>query len=253
MSALLPDAPWYVLAAVPFVILAGYIMFGATGFGFVDHFSSRACPLVSADVCGAADHGARLCRDDQREFSSVAPRRFRRVATHCAGNAHRDRGGYDGTVQAAAWAGAVGVGPVRHGVRHSFVRWGTTRVEGGASFWAWPVGIVGGMFSAVFGTGGPIYIVYLAARIHDKTALRATMSLMITISVILRTTVFIVTGLLLQLPVVAAAIVLLPLMFIGYYLGNRVHHALSRAGVMKVIAVLLVVNGASLIVRAFAM
>ena len=116
-----------------------------------------------------------------------------------------------------------------------------------------PVGVVGGMFSAVFGTGGPIYIVYLAARIHDKTALRATMSLMITISVILRTTVFIVTGLLLQLPVVAAAIVLLPLMFIGYYLGNRAHHALSRTGVMKVIAVLLVVNGASLIVRALAM
>ena len=119
--------------------------------------------------------------------------------------------------------------------------------------WAWPVGLVGGMFSAVFGTGGPIYMVYLSARIHDKTTLRATSSLIVTVSVVLRTTVFIVTGLLLKLPVVVAAIVLLPLMFAGYYLGNRAHHALSRAGVMKVIAVLLVINGASLIVRAFGM
>ena len=33
LAAWLPDAPWYVLAAIPFVIVAAYTVFGATGFG----------------------------------------------------------------------------------------------------------------------------------------------------------------------------------------------------------------------------
>ena len=33
LAALLPDVPWYVLALVPFVIVAAYTVFGATGFG----------------------------------------------------------------------------------------------------------------------------------------------------------------------------------------------------------------------------
>jgi uncharacterized membrane protein YfcA len=105
----------------------------------------------------------------------------------------------------------------------------------------------------MFGTGGPIYMIYLAARIDDKTALRATSSLLVTISVLIRTGVFVGTGLLLKAPVLVAAAVLLPLMFAGYYAGNRLHFALSRAGVLKLIAGLLAVNGVSLVVRAVAL
>jgi uncharacterized membrane protein YfcA len=253
MSALLPDVPWYVLVAVPFVILAGYIVFGATGFGSsiisvpaLAHWFplTFAVPLITALDCAATiNASSRQWRHaDFGELRRIVPAMLIGIAVGTTVLFRLPRG--PALLALGLFVMAYGIYSLVGGRRE----WKAAR-----SFWAWPVGVVGGMFSAVFGTGGPIYIVYLAARIHDKTALRATMSLMITISVILRTTVFIVTGLLLQLPVVAAAIVLLPLMFIGYYLGNRAHHALSRAGVMKVIAVLLVVNGASLIVRAFAM
>ena len=43
-----------------------------------------------------------------------------------------------------------------------------------AAGWAAPLGTVGGVFSALFGTGGPIYAIYLARRLPDKGRLRGT-------------------------------------------------------------------------------
>jgi len=73
---------------------------------------------------------------------------------------------------------------------------------------------------------------------------------LVTISVLIRTAVFVATGLLLHAPLLVAAAALLPVMLAGYFLGNRLHFALSRAGVMRLIALLLVGNGALLVVRA---
>jgi hypothetical protein len=42
-------------------------------------------------------------------------------------------------------------------------------------------------------------------------------------------------------------------MLAGYFLGNRLHHALSRGRVIHLIAALLVANGALLVVRALAL
>ena len=49
--------------------------------------------------------------------------------------------------------------------------------------WAWPLGFAGGVFSVLFGTGGPIFMIFLAARIHDKSRLRATSSIVVMVSV----------------------------------------------------------------------
>ena len=37
-----------------------------------------------------------------------------------------------------------------------------------APAWAAPLGTVGGVFSALFGTGGPIYTIYLARRLQER-------------------------------------------------------------------------------------
>jgi hypothetical protein len=39
-------------------------------------------------------------------------------------------------------------------------------------------------------------------------------------------------------------------MVLGLWLGNRLHHALSRGGVLRLIAGLLMINGVALIFRA---
>jgi len=118
---------------------------------------------------------------------------------------------------------------------------------------AWPIGIVGGNFSMLFGTGGPVYMVYLSARITDKASLRATSAMIVTVSVWIRLALFVGTGLLLNTPLLLWVLVLLPLMVVGLRLGNRLHHALSGRGILRLIAALLLINGVALLVRAIGM
>jgi uncharacterized membrane protein YfcA len=46
------------------------------------------------------------------------------------------------------------------------------------------------------------------------------------------------------------AALMIPAMLVGLRLGNRLHHALSGPGVLRLVALLLVANGALLVVRA---
>jgi uncharacterized membrane protein YfcA len=108
------------------------------------------------------------------------------------------------------------------------------------------------VFSALFGTGGPIYMIFLSARIEDKGTLRATASLMVTLSVWLRIALFAATGVLLHAPLLLLIGALLPVMALGVYLGHRLHQRLSSAGVLRLIAALLVINGVTLLARAVA-
>jgi hypothetical protein len=112
-----------------------------------------------------------------------------------------------------------------------------------------PIGLVGGVFSVLFGTGGPFYMVYLSSRIHDKTALRATSATIVTVSVWIRVGVFLATGLLQHATLLALASLMVPLMAAGLFLGNRLHHALSRVGVLRMIAGMLIGNGVLLVLR----
>ncbi|MDH5246704.1 MAG: sulfite exporter TauE/SafE family protein, partial [Betaproteobacteria bacterium] len=80
----------------------------------------------------------------------------------------------------------------------------------------------------------------------------ATSSIVVTVSVSIRAAVFIATGLLAHAQILLLAGLLVPAMFAGYLLGNRLHHALSRRRVIHLIAALLVANGALLVLRALA-
>jgi len=252
LHAWLPDAPWHVLAAVPFVIVAAYTVFGATGFGssliavpLLAHAFplTFAVPLVTA-LDGAAVVNASLRqwrRADFREIRRLLPTMLIGVALGTTLLVNLPRG---------PALLALGVFVTAYG---TYLLTGRREWKAVRPFWAWPIGLFGGVFSVMFGTGGPIYMIYLAARVADKTALRATSSLLITVSVLVRVTVFVFTGLLLHMPVLVSAAVLVPLMFAGYLIGNRLHFALSRAGVMRLIAALLALNGVLLITRALAM
>jgi len=132
----------------------------------------------------------------------------------------------------------------------AYVLIGARRLRTAPPWLAWPIGIVGGIFSSLFGTGGPVYIVYLSARIPDKSSLRATSAIIVAVSVWIRVGLFIATGLLLNSPLLALVAALLPVMVLGLWLGNRLHHALSGSGVLRLIAALLVGNGIALIIRA---
>jgi len=117
--------------------------------------------------------------------------------------------------------------------------------------WCAPIGLAGGVFSALFGTGGVLFALYNAGRIGDKQALRATNAAMIMLSSLLRVVLFGAAGLLTQEGLLATACVLLPAMLAGTWLGNRLHTAVPAAAVAKAVYALLVIAGLTLLARAF--
>lgn len=118
-----------------------------------------------------------------------------------------------------------------------------------SSRWAGAFGTFGGVFTALFGTGGPIYTIYLARRLPDKTVLRATISGLLFLSALARLVLFTGAGLYAQPQVLPLAAVLLPCALLGLYLGNHLHHRLPQQRVVQLVWVILIVGGAGLMWR----
>jgi uncharacterized membrane protein YfcA len=115
--------------------------------------------------------------------------------------------------------------------------------------WVAPIGLAGGAFSALFGTGGVIFALYNAGRIRDKDELRATNAAMIMFSALLRIVLFVGAGLLAQEGLVATALILAPAMLAGFRLGAGLHARVPAAGVVKAVYALLVIAGLTLLAR----
>jgi uncharacterized protein len=117
--------------------------------------------------------------------------------------------------------------------------------------WAVPAGVVGGIVGALFGMGGPPYVVYITGRIPDPAIQRATISQMVILNVGLRVAAFALTGLLLSRALWIAVMLLLPVAWAGVWVGNRAHVSVAPAVMARVIGAVLFLAGAALIVRTF--
>ncbi|OZA11460.1 MAG: hypothetical protein B7X94_05225 [Hydrogenophilales bacterium 17-62-8] len=116
--------------------------------------------------------------------------------------------------------------------------------------WAAPAALTGGTVGALFGTGGPPYVIYLTHRIRDKSDLRATFSALFFTEGLTRIVSFLVVGLLLSGTVWIAYVAALPVMLGALYLGGRVHVGLSQAQMTRLVGVLLLVSSLSLLFKA---
>ncbi len=119
-------------------------------------------------------------------------------------------------------------------------------------WWSIPTGFSGGLIGALFGTGGPPYVVYLAHRLHDKTQLRGTISGLLMLDGALRVITFLAFGLLLQPDMLSALLMTLPLVGFALYLGNKVHTGISHRQQLMLIGGLLLISGGSLLWKALA-
>jgi uncharacterized protein len=129
------------------------------------------------------------------------------------------------------------------------LRRGTARKLGRR--WAAPAGVLGGIVGALFGMGGPPYVVYITGRIPDPAVQRATISQMVILNVGLRVVAFALTGLLLSRALWIAVMVLLPVAWAGVWVGNRAHVSVRPVTMARVIGAALFLTGAALIVRTF--
>lgn len=116
-------------------------------------------------------------------------------------------------------------------------------------WWALPFGTAGGIFTALFATGGPIYVSYLGMRIVDPKVVRATMAFAIFMLTILRLIFMVAVGLILSLDVLILAAVLAAPLFIGITAGTKFHTKLSQSAMKRSVGLILIFSGMMLLLR----
>jgi uncharacterized membrane protein YfcA len=114
-----------------------------------------------------------------------------------------------------------------------------------------PIGLFAGTTSSALGVGGPIYVFYFAARGATPEQIRATVPAVFSFTSVARIAIFTGVGLF-NAQVLMASAALLPVMALGLWCGHRLHGRLTRDQAIRIIGALLLLSGASLIVRAFA-
>lgn len=132
---------------------------------------------------------------------------------------------------------------------HSLITSGAAPAARIGGIWAMPSGLVGGVFSALFGTGGPIYTIYLVRRLPDINQFRATISVVILSGCIVRTVTFASAGLYSTDRVLSAAMALLPFCLLGLFAGSRLRTRIPPGRVRTGISLVLVVAGIGVLYR----
>ena len=117
-----------------------------------------------------------------------------------------------------------------------------------AAGWAIPTGITGGLFGALFGSGGFLYALYLNARL-PKDAARATQSALISCSTVVRLTLFVLAGVYADGELLLLSACLLPAMALGLWIGRRLTRKLSREAFVRLVTWLVLASGIALIAR----
>jgi uncharacterized protein len=242
--------PAETLLVVALVILAGYTVFGATGFGaspitipVLAHVLPLTFVLALAAVLDLASglalgfHTRRQA--ETRELLTLVPFTLLGLTLGVTLLVRLPR---DTAVLAlGAFVCAYAL--------YMVLRRGTPgRLSRG---WAAPAGLLGGVAGALFGMGGPPYVMYITGRIADPAAQRATISQMVIVNVGLRVVAFALAGLLFSRALWLAVLLLLPVAGAGLWAGHRAHLSVTPAVMARVIAGALLLTGASLIARTF--
>ena len=236
-------------AACAVIVGVSYVIFGITAFGaamFTVPALSLFFPLayvlpmcVLLDVSAAFALGSRFSREaDRGELKWMAPSSLAGAVAGVTALV---------TIPQQFTIGAFGVFLGLYGLYSLIAAAPKTGI--GRHPWAMISGFCGGAAGTMFGVGAPPYAVYLTRRITDKQALRATLSNMVLLSTSIRALVFLIGGLILW-DRVLGALLLLPFALGGIWAGHRIQLKASREVLVKIIGVLLVLIGGSLLLRA---
>lgn len=123
-----------------------------------------------------------------------------------------------------------------------------TSLTASGRLWAIPAGALGGMIGALFGTGGPFYVIYLKLRQLDKSQFRATIAMIFLVDGGFRIIGYAYTGMYTS-QVLLLVLLLLPVLFLGMYVGNHIHLNIKQYQFNRIISVLLLFSGMMLIYK----
>ena len=247
LAASLPLPPLPLLAVGLGVALA-YVVFGLAGFGtalvagpVLAHFVPVATlvPLLALLDCAAA--GVNVARD--RRAADLAELR-RLVPLMAIGSLVGAAILLSGQPQALLLAlGLFAVGYALYALSgFKPARRLTPRA-------ALPFGLVGGVFSALFGSGGFLYAIYLNGRLDSAERMRVTQSTLIGLSTLTRVVLFALAGVYARSETLGLALALVPAMLLGTALGRRITLALPRAQFLRIVNAVVLCSGLALLWR----
>jgi len=236
-----------ILALAPCAVLAAYVIFAISGFGstlIAVPLLAHLFPLkfvvpvvVLLDATASYAQGFRLRRElNKRDVLPLLP--FL-VAGMLAGVSILV------SVPGKFLLPALGIFVAVFGTYYALKR------ESAFRFGRWmaaPFGLLGGTSSSVFGVGGPFYVMYLVGRGSTPAQIRSTMPVIFMFTTVGRIVLFAIAGLMTKDVLITAGL-LLPMMVIGLWCGNRLHLNISRHHAVRVIGGLLTLSGLSLVLR----
>lgn len=115
-----------------------------------------------------------------------------------------------------------------------------------SNLWAIPGGIIGGLISTLFGTGGPFYVIYFQLQGLGKTSFRATIATMFFLDGSTRIVAYSFNGFYSMETIILIG-VSIPIMIIAMYIGGHIHTNISHQSIQKAIGLLLLFSGSALI------
>ena len=242
------DAPAGTVAGLA-IIVTGYTLFGLTGFGaslitipVLSHFYPLPFVLV---IAGLLDLGSGMALGlRHRRDAAVSELRWL-VPFALVGAAL----GVTLLVNLPRQASLLALGAFI-GAYALYGLMERAPARGIGQIWAPIAGTLGGICGTLFGIGGPPYLVYLTRRIADKSALRATMSVMVIFSLMIRLGAFAVVGLFVQPDLVVALAWFIPAAATGLWLGNHLHLRITSPTLVRGLYFVLLASGLSLVGRA---
>ncbi|MDH5180803.1 MAG: sulfite exporter TauE/SafE family protein, partial [Gammaproteobacteria bacterium] len=111
-----------------------------------------------------------------------------------------------------------------------------------SAWWAVPTGTMGGLVSTLFGTGGPMTVIYLHLRGLEKQAFRASIAVMFLMDGTSRILGYVVTGFM-PLQALYLALCALPLVAVAMYAGGHIHTTIKQQTFNQLIGWLLIASG----------
>lgn len=90
---------------------------------------------------------------------------------------------------------------------------------------------------------------YIAGRLENKNELRATAAAAVLLNSGTRAVLFGATGLLTQEGLLLSALLLVPSVLVGLFVGHRLHGVIPAGGLVRTVYVILMLAGLSLLVR----
>ena len=118
----------------------------------------------------------------------------------------------------------------------------------GGRKWAVMAGTCGGLVGALFGNGGPFYVIYLKMRQLDRSQFRATIAMIFLLDGGFRVAGYSTSGLY-NSQVLWLVVILFPVLLVAMYVGHHIHIKINQLLFNRIINIMLLISGSMLIAK----